>query len=131
MISSYDSSEIKYVQLFRWLLTLENEMYMTTKTVCHDKDLFIALFNTWILSKKMKKHSDKNKLAAQVYKPNEHSPQDFQKTQKHTARYHLLHKMFSNVAHKWEYLKLLTNLYDVERNDLMTFDECRFLNAYL
>ena len=28
-------------------------------------------------------------------------------------------------------MKLLTNLYDVEQDDVMTFDECVFLNAYL
>lgn len=131
LINLHCCSEIKYVQLFRCLLTLENELYMTTKSVCHDKDLFIALFNTWLLCKKKKKHSDKNNLEAQAYKLKEHLSQDFQKTQKHIARYHLLHKMLSNLANKWEYLKLLTNLYDVERDDLMTFDECAFLNYYL
>ena len=134
LIDLHYSSEVKYLQLFRRLLTLENELYMT-ETVSHDNDLFIAFLNKWLLRKK-KKQSTKNELAAQDYKVNEHpsvkhSSQPFEKNQKDIARQDILHKMLSNVCDKWQYLKFLTNLYDVERDDSMTFDECVFLNAYL
>ena len=134
LIDAHYSSEIKYVRLFQHLLIFENELYKN-QTTSYDNELFIALLNKWLLNKK-KNLSDKNASAEQDYKLNEHSSikhssQGFTKNEKDIARHDILHQMLSNVCDKWQYLELLTNLYDVERDDLMTFDECVFLNAYL
>ena len=125
------SSEIKYLQVFQHLLTLENELYKT-ETVCYDSDVFTALFNKWMLRKEKKSNETKaeeeqdresnNRQTSTIKstsKVSEIDPKDI-------ARQDSLHRMLSNVRQEKQYLKLLKNLYSLELSELTALDDCVF-----
>ena len=56
---------------------------------------------------------------------------DFGNDEKETIRRDILRKALSNVCSEAQYLKILKQLYDLERRDLGTLDEYVFLNDVL
>ena len=136
LISVYDSSEIKYVQLFQHLLHFENELYKKD-TICYNSELFIAFFNKWLLTKKRplnQKDATEEQghtLTDHPKSTNKQSSKDFDKNQKYNMKLDILHKVLLNVCHERQYLKLIKKLYDVERCDLIALEEYVFLNDIL
>lgn len=133
MIDLHLSSEIKYLQTFQRLVTLENELYRTD-TVCYDNDVFMALFNKWMVSRKKnvnwkdaKEEQNRTSIEHQL-STTTHPSKEFRTDEKDIQRHYVLHKMISNVRDQSQYLKLLKHLYFIERGDLTTFDDCAFLN---
>ena len=62
---------------------------------------------------------------------NNTGPTDTQKDQIEITRRDALQKLLFYVCRKQHYLKQLKHLYDLERRDLWSLDECVFLNGVL